>query len=225
VSALFSPLLLNFKFLFCSDAPLRDIPSIPVFSPPPSRHIPYLPSDPLSYAPPYPILPYDPVTSISCYSCCTHLDHFRIEYTSSPVRINSLVQDDNWDGPLLVLRWVAANSLEIVGECEGRDFEGQRIVRFLIFMHFRVRRPEDLILIEGMWRLRQYPHAPDSAVLLYPGIRTEIIIYFGALNRSCESFSYYVYGPSLCLRNITMPTYSHVHMFTYSRSFISDSGN
>ena len=75
-----------------------------------------------------------------------------------------LVQDDNWDGPLLVLHWVAANSLEIVEECEGRDFERQHIVRFLIFMHFCVRRPEDLILIEGMQRLRQYPCAPDSAV-------------------------------------------------------------
>jgi hypothetical protein len=65
------------------------------------------------------------------------------------VRINSLAQDDDWDGPLLVLCWVVANSLEIVGECEGRDFEGQRIVCFLIFMHFHVRRPEDVILIEG----------------------------------------------------------------------------
>jgi hypothetical protein len=72
--------------------------------------------------------------------------------------------NDDWDGPLLVLRWVAANSLEIVGECEGRDFEGQRIVHFLVFMHFHVHRPEDLILNEGMWRLWQYPHAPDSTV-------------------------------------------------------------
>ena len=36
-----------------------------------------------------------------------------------------------------------------------------------------------------------------------PEIRTEIIIYFGAPNWSCESFSYYVYGPSLCLRTPT----------------------
>jgi hypothetical protein len=57
------------------------------------------------------------------------------------VRINSLVQDDNWDGPLLVLRWVVANSMEIVEECEGRDFEGQCIVCFLIFMHFCVVLP------------------------------------------------------------------------------------
>ena len=53
--------------------------------------------------------------------------------------------------------------MEIVGECEGRDFEGQHIVRFLIFMHFRVRRPEDVILIEGMQRLQQYPRTPDSS--------------------------------------------------------------
>ena len=142
---------------------MRDIPSIPTLSPP-SRHIPYLPLDPLSYAPPYPILPSDPVTSIRCYSCRVGLDHVRIEYTSSPVHVNSLVQDDDWDGPLLVLRWVAANSLEIVGECEGRDFEGQCIVRFLVFMHFRVCRLEDLILNEGMWRLWQYHRAPDSTV-------------------------------------------------------------
>jgi hypothetical protein len=119
VSALFSSLLINLKFLLCSDAPLRDIPSIPVFSPPPSRHIPYSPLDPLSYAPPYPISPSDPVTLISCYSCCVHPNHFRIEYTSSLVCINSLIQDDNWDGPLLVLRWVAVNSVEIVGEYSG----------------------------------------------------------------------------------------------------------
>jgi hypothetical protein len=103
-----------------------------------------------------PISPSDPVTLISCYSCRVRLDHFCVEFTSDLVHINSLVQDDNWDGPLLVLHWVAANSMEIVGECEGRDFEGQRIVHFLIFMHFRVCRPEDVILIE--------PRTPDPLV-------------------------------------------------------------
>lgn len=170
VSALFSSLLVNLKCLPCSDAPLRNTPSIPVFSPPPSRHIPYSPWDPLSYAPPYPISPSDPVTLISCYSCCVRLNHFHVEYTSGPVHINSLVQDDNWDGPLLVLRWVAANSMEIVGECEGRDFEGQRIIRFLFFTHFHVRRLEDVILFEGMRRLRQYPCAPDSSVFFCKGL-------------------------------------------------------
>jgi hypothetical protein len=89
VSALFSPLLINLQFLLCRDASLYSS----VLTPPPSRHIPYSPSDPLSYAPPYPISPSDPVTSISCYSCHVRLDHFRVEYTSSPVRINLLVQD------------------------------------------------------------------------------------------------------------------------------------
>ena len=48
VSALFSPLLINLQFPLCRDAPLRNIPSIPVFLPPPSHHIPYLPLDSLS---------------------------------------------------------------------------------------------------------------------------------------------------------------------------------
>ncbi|KIM75914.1 hypothetical protein PILCRDRAFT_13123 [Piloderma croceum F 1598] len=133
---------------------------------PPSRHIPYSPSDPTSYTPPYPISPSDPVTSIICYSCHVHLDHFRVEFTSGPVHVNLLVQGEDWDGPMAVLRWVAVNLLEIVGECEGRDFEGRRIVHFLVFMHFRVHRPEDLMLVEGVWRLRQYPAATDSTVFL-----------------------------------------------------------
>jgi hypothetical protein len=149
----------------CRDIPLRDTPPFPGFSPPP-RHIPYSPSDPLSYAPPYPISSSDPITSIICHTCRVRLDHYRVEFTSGPVCVNSLVQGEDWDGPMLVLRWVAVNSLEIVGECEGRDFEGQRIVRFLVFMHFRVRRPEDLCLVEGVWRLREYPAAPDSSVFL-----------------------------------------------------------
>ncbi|KIM74930.1 hypothetical protein PILCRDRAFT_13995 [Piloderma croceum F 1598] len=150
---------------YCGDIPSRDIPSFPGFSPP-SCHIPYSPSDPLSYAPPYPISLSDPVTLIICYSCHVRLDHFCVEFTSSPVHVNLLVQGEDWDGPMLVLHWVAVNSLEIVGECKGRDFEGQCIVHFLVFMHFRVCRPEDLMLVEGVWRLRQYPAAPNSTVFL-----------------------------------------------------------
>jgi len=82
------------------------------------------------------------------------------------VHVNSLVQGEDWDGSLLVLHWVAVNSLEIVGECEGRDFEGQHIVHFLVFMHFHVHRLEDLFLVEGVWRLWEYPVAPDSSVFL-----------------------------------------------------------
>ena len=149
----------------CRDTSSRDTPPF-LGSSSPSRHIPYLPSDPSSYAPPYPISPSDPVISIVGHSCRVRLDHFRVEYTSGPVHVNSLVQGEDWDGPLVVLRWVAVNPLEIVGECEGKDLEGQRIVRFLVFMHFRVRRPEDLFLVEGVWRLREYPVAPDSSVFL-----------------------------------------------------------
>ena len=33
-------------------------------------------------------------------------------------------------------------------------------------MHFRVHRLEDLFLVEGVWRLWEYPAAPDSSVFL-----------------------------------------------------------
>ena len=51
--------------------------------------------------------------------------------------------------------------------------------------------------------LRASGFGPKRGILLYPGIRTEIVIYFGAPNRSCESFSYYAYGILLCLRTLT----------------------
>jgi len=111
-------LLLLFILQIC-----RDIHSFPGFLPP-LRHIPYSPSDPLSYAPPYPISPSDLIMSIICHTCHVHLDHYCIEFTSGPVCVNLLVQGEDWDGPMLVLCWVAVNSLEIVGECKGRDFEG-----------------------------------------------------------------------------------------------------
>jgi hypothetical protein len=131
-----------------------------------SRHIPYLPSDPLIYTPPYPISPCNPIIPIICHSCHVRFDHYHVIFAAGPVQVNLLVQGEDWDGPLLILRWVAANSLEIVGECEGKDFEECRIVHFLVFMHFRVHRPEDLVLVEGVWRLRHYPDAPDSRVYL-----------------------------------------------------------
>jgi hypothetical protein len=61
-----------------------------VFSPPPSRHIPYSPSDPLSYAPPYPISPSDPVTSISCYSC--RADMLAVSIMMKTIKIKTLLE-------------------------------------------------------------------------------------------------------------------------------------
>ncbi|KIM89785.1 hypothetical protein PILCRDRAFT_2077 [Piloderma croceum F 1598] len=107
---------------YYGDIPSFDVPFFRGVSPP-SRHIPYSPSDPTSYAPPYPISPSDPVTSIICYSCRVRLNHFRVKFTSGPVHVNSLVQGEDWDGPMVVLRWVVVNLLEIVGECEGRDLK------------------------------------------------------------------------------------------------------
>jgi hypothetical protein len=100
-----------------------------------------------------------------------------------------LVQGEDWDGPLLILHWVAANSLEIVGECEGKDFEGHRIVHFLVFMHFWVRRPKDMVLVEGVWRLQRYPDAPDSRVYLARAHPVEELPLPGPLFTPTEHFS------------------------------------
>ncbi len=153
------PTFSDHKF-FCS--PGFDIPIAPASS----RHISYSPSDPSIYPPPYPVSSRDPVTLISSYPCHIRPDHYRVTFVDGPITINTLVQDDSWDGPLRILRWVAENSLEMVGECEGRDLEGRRIVRFLVFMHFRIRRPEDRIIREGHWEEFQYPSAVDSRLFL-----------------------------------------------------------
>jgi len=101
-----------------------------------SHLISYLPSDPSIYPPPYPVSSGDPITLISSYPCHIHPDHYWVTFVDGPVAINTLVQDDSWDGPLCILKGVAENCLEMVGECEGRDSVGHQIIHFLVFMHF-----------------------------------------------------------------------------------------
>ena len=80
------------------------------------------------------------------------------------------MKDEDWDGPLGILRWVAENQVELVVECDGRDFMGRRVVRFLVFMRIRVRRPEDVVGVsEGHLRYRQYPIAMDSEEFMTRG--------------------------------------------------------
>ena len=76
-------------------------------------------------------------------------------------RVNTLVKDPFWDGPLFVLRYVGANGTEMVAECVGRDTFGRRIIRFLVVSNSRVFHPEDVISWEiGRCRiLRRYPMA------------------------------------------------------------------
>jgi hypothetical protein len=69
-----------------------------------SRHIPYSPSDPLIYAPPYPISSCNPIISIICHSCHVRLDHYRVIFAAGPVRVNFLVQGEDWDGPLEIVK-------------------------------------------------------------------------------------------------------------------------
>jgi hypothetical protein len=69
------------------------------------------------------------------------------------------VQDNSWDGPLCVIRYVAMGGLEMVAECVGRDLGGSRIVRFLVVSNFRIHRRLELGVSTQHVR---YPDALDS---------------------------------------------------------------
>ena len=118
----------------------------------------YGPSNPFDYPPPYPISESAEIVPIIAYPCHVRVDHFRVIFVSGEFKPGLLVQDNTWDGPLCVVRYVARGGLEMVAECVGRDVDGQRIVRFLVVSNFRVhRRWESGELIQS-----QYPEALAS---------------------------------------------------------------
>ena len=130
----------------------------------------YGPSDPETFPPPYPSSPFNPTIRITTHSCQIRLDHLRVISVDGTVRVNDFVKDEEWDGPLRILRWVAENQVELVAECDGKDFMGRPIVRFLVFMRIRVRRPEDVVGSSGgRLRYRQYPVAVDSEEFMTRG--------------------------------------------------------
>ena len=121
----------------------------------------YGPSNPYAFPPPYPISESAEITSILAQPCQAFADHYLVIFVGGQFRVNTLVMDPEWDGPLFVLRYVGANSTQMVAECVGRDTFGKRIIRFLVVSNFRVFRPEDVISWEvGRCRvLWKYPMA------------------------------------------------------------------
>ena len=157
-------LLLSFAFLRCP------IPAADTHCQSAHTRITYGPSDPETFPPPYPPSSFDPIIPIKAHSCQIRLDHFRVTYMEGTVKVNDLVKDEDWDGPLRILRWVAENQVELVAECDGKDTMGHRIIRFLVFMRLRVRRPEDVIgFTRGRPRYCQYSTAVDSEEFMTRG--------------------------------------------------------
>jgi len=156
--------LLSFAFIRCP------IPIADAHCQSARTRIIYGPSDPETFPPPYPPSPLDPIIPIKTHSCQIRLDHLHVTYIEGTVQVNDLVMDEDWGGPLRILRWVAENQVELVAECDGKDIMGRHIVRFLVFMHLRVRRPEDVIgSMRGCPRYRHYPTAVDSEVFMIRG--------------------------------------------------------
>jgi hypothetical protein len=119
----------------------------------------YGPSNTFDYLLPYPISESAEVIPIIAYPCHVRVDHYKVVFVSGEFKPGLLVQDNTWDGPLFVLRYVAEGGLEMVAECIGRDFFGRRVVRFLVVSNSRVHRRWELGV--GGQHAR-YPAALDS---------------------------------------------------------------
>ena len=77
---------------------------------PPLYHFPgcaYGPFNPFDYPPPYPISELVEIIPIIAYPCHVWVDHFCVVFMSGEFKPGLLVQDNTWDGPLCVVRYVA----------------------------------------------------------------------------------------------------------------------
>src|ERR1700730_5412221 len=103
---------------------------------------PYYIPPTLSYRPSHSHLPYlfpdTPPIMVSTTICKILPDHYKVQHAEGLFAWNSVVQDYEWGGVLVIRRFVAENEMEVVAESKGRDENGRRIVRFLVLDKTRV---------------------------------------------------------------------------------------
>jgi hypothetical protein len=127
---------------------------------------PFLPQ---SFSPPiisYHSLPLEDLTSvyrtltgppnmIISHVCHIRPDHFLVGHSSVPFRLRTLVQDYTWSGALMVVRYVAENSKEVVVECAGWNVAGDQIIRFLVVDKLQVKRTDMALVSLGSLMIYQ----------------------------------------------------------------------
>ena len=64
--------------------------------------------------------------------CKIQLDHYKVNWVNGWFHVNSVVQDYQWKGDLVVIQYVAENDKEVVAECMGQDESGHMINQFLV---------------------------------------------------------------------------------------------
>src|SRR3984885_5323254 len=69
---------------------------------------------------------------VSTTICKILPDHYKVQHAEGLFAQNSVVQDYEWRGVLVIRQFVAENEMEVVAEREGRDEHGRQIVRFLV---------------------------------------------------------------------------------------------
>jgi hypothetical protein len=67
---------------------------------------------------------------IISHVCHIQLDHFLVGHSTVPLQLGTLVQDYTWSGALVVVRYFAENSKEVVVECAGWNVAGDQIILF-----------------------------------------------------------------------------------------------
>ena len=53
--------------------------------------------------------------------CKIRPDHHKVNWVDGWFHVNSVVQDYQWKGDLVVIQYVAENDKEVVAECMGQD--------------------------------------------------------------------------------------------------------
>ena len=72
-------------------------------------------------------------------------DHYKICAIEGQLWVQSVVQDSQWSGELVVLQFDGENAQEVVAECRGWDESGHMVVQFLVVEKSQVFRPKRLV--------------------------------------------------------------------------------
>lgn len=142
------------------------------------------------------------VTPIITYPCHVWVDHYKVIFVSGAFCPGMLVQDNSWEGPLFVLRYVTEGGLEMVAECVSRDITGSRIVWYLVVSNLRVHHHREL---RALTRFEWYPEALDSHRYVRKAFADDTLPIAGPI------IAYYSDCPSLPPTYSSFPSSSEEH--------------
>jgi hypothetical protein len=108
-----------------------------------------------------------PPNMIISHVCHIQPDHFLVGHSTVPFQLGTLVQDYSWSGALVVVRYVAENSKEVVVECAGWNVAGDQIIRFLVVDKSQVQQMDmALVSLGSLMIYQRLPAALPSGMYI-----------------------------------------------------------